>query len=209
MKMRGVIISLLALVVFFTAYAKAHEPEPEKPSTAAPVMVPYLNKTISEVIEDDSTRTVSGHSEEVRADRTESRTDHDYVDGATLTNAGTMETGETLSELVGEETDAGGTGADPVLNYIGNWTITFYCPCELCCGVWATGCTASGVLATEWHTVATDMFPFGTELYVDGLGYFVVEDLGVTGEQLDVFVNDHETALNLGLQYRDVYIVED
>ena len=100
-----------------------------------------------------------------------------------------------------------GRAEDPVLTYVGNWTISFYCPCELCCGEWATGCTASGVLATEWHTVATDMFPFGTELYVDGLGYFVVEDLGVSGEWLDVFVNDHQEALNLGLQYRDVYVV--
>lgn len=96
---------------------------------------------------------------------------------------------------------------EPTLEYVGDWTISFYCPCEICCGEWATGCTASGVLAQEWHTVATDQFPFGTQLYVEGLGNFVVEDTGVTGEWLDVFVNDHQEALDLGLQIRSVYIV--
>ena len=108
---------------------------------------------------------------------------------------------------IAEEEPAESGECDPVLTYVGNWTITFYCACSECCGDFATGCTASGVAATSWHTVATDQFPFGTELYVDGLGYFVVEDLGVSGEWLDVFVNDHQEALNLGLQYRDVYVV--
>ena len=92
------------------------------------------------------------------------------------------------------------------LTYLGNYQITFYCPCSICCGQWATGCTASGVLATAWHTVACDL-PFGTVLEIEGLGQFVVEDRGVSGNWIDVFVDDHQTALNLGLQYRDVYVV--
>lgn len=97
------------------------------------------------------------------------------------------------------------TGSD-YGEYLGNYCITFYCPCEICCGQWATGCTASGVIATEWHTVAADL-PFGTVVDIEGLGRFVVEDRGVYGEAIDVFVSSHDEALALGLQYRDVYVV--
>ena len=137
----------------------------------------------------------------------------DYA-GTADADSGRVESTEELCELYDTvcETDSisgdSSDRTDPVLTYCGDWTISFYCPCESCCGVWATGCTASGVTATPWHTVATDMFDFGTTLYVDGLGYFTVEDRGVSGEWLDVFVSDHSEALALGLQYRSVYIVE-
>lgn len=94
---------------------------------------------------------------------------------------------------------------EPSMSYLGTYTITFYCPCEICC-TWNTGMTASGTYATPWYTVASDL-PFGTQLYIDGLGYFVVEDRGVSGAWIDVFVSEHNEALAYGLQYRDVYIV--
>ena len=109
-----------------------------------------------------------------------------------------------------ETTEGNGADtADPVLTCLGDWTISFYCPCEICCGQWATGCTASGVLATPWHTVATDGLEFGTVLYVDGLGYFTVEDRGTEYGWLDIYVGDHAAALDLGLQTRSVYIVSE
>lgn len=92
--------------------------------------------------------------------------------------------------------------------YIGEYTITFYCPCPACCGEFATGYTASGTLATEGRTVACDL-PFGTVLEIEGLGIYIVEDRGVEGNQIDIFVNDHQTALNLGMQYRNVWILEE
>ena len=100
-----------------------------------------------------------------------------------------------------EPTDASG------MEYCGTWTISFYCPCYECCGEWSGGATASGVYPTAWHTVACGSLPFGTEIYIDGLGYFVVEDRGVYGEWVDVFVDDHDLCNELGLQYLDVYIV--
>ena len=96
---------------------------------------------------------------------------------------------------------------DTGLTYLGEYTISFYCPCEICCGEGATGYTASGVPATAWHTVASGQFEFGTELYIDGLGYFVVEDRGVDGNWIDVFCGNHDEALALGLQNRGVYLV--
>lgn len=93
------------------------------------------------------------------------------------------------------------------MEYLGDWTISFYCPCEICCGSWAYGATASGVMPTAWHTVATDGLEFGTILYVDGLGTFEVQDRGTEYGWLDVFVSDHGEALANGLQTRAVYIV--
>ena len=216
MKARGVILSICAMMVFFASYACANEPEPQQVSSAKPVMVPYLNKSISEVNYEYEFVT-DGNQPEADGDRDGSGEDSESdVVAAVLKNTGRMEGGEgmqeSVPELVGEVSEPdepiGGT-EDPVLTYLGPFTITFYCPCERCCGEWATGCTASGVLATEWHTIATsEMFPFGTRLYIDGLGYFTVEDRGVEDNCIDVFVNDHDDALNYGLQYMDVYLVE-
>lgn len=89
--------------------------------------------------------------------------------------------------------------------YYGDARITHYCPCEICCGEWATGCTASGVLATPGHTVAAgDDLPFGTEVLVNGQVY-TVEDRGVENGCIDIFVTDHQDALNRGLYYAEVY----
>lgn len=90
--------------------------------------------------------------------------------------------------------------------YYGNCRITHYDAGPCCCGEWAIGCTASGVLATTHHTVATgEDLPFGTELMINGEVY-VVEDRGVGPYEVDVFVEDHVQALNMGMYYADVYV---
>lgn len=92
------------------------------------------------------------------------------------------------------------------LVYLGDWTTTAYCPCPICCGEWATGCTASGVLATSNHTVACGILPFGTEVVIDGIIY-TVEDTGVSGEWIDIFFDSHDEALAYGMQTKSVYKV--
>lgn len=91
------------------------------------------------------------------------------------------------------------------LSYYGNCRVTFYCPCSRCCGQWASGITASGTVATPNHTVATGALPFGTHVVIDGQEY-VVEDRGVGAYEIDIFVADHQEALNRGLYYSDVYL---
>ena len=122
----------------------------------------------------------------------------------------------TVSELVesepveGEpEWDGGSAETEPMgeMTYLGVWQSTGYCPCELCCGVWATGCTASGTLATEGRTVACGSLPMGTVIYIEGFGYRTVEDLGVEGEWVDIFYSSHEAASAHGLQNVNVYLV--
>ena len=90
------------------------------------------------------------------------------------------------------------------LSYYGNCRITFYCHCAACNGR-AGAPTASGVMPTVNHTVATGSLPFGTIVVINGVEY-VVEDRGVDAFEFDIFVADHQEALNRGLYYADVYI---
>ena len=89
-----------------------------------------------------------------------------------------------------------------------------YCSCEICCGK-TDGKTASGKMATAWHTVAAgNDYPIGTIIYIPALvdkpngGWFVVEDRGgaISNEKLDVFFNTHEEAIQFGRKSLEAYI---
>ena len=79
--------------------------------------------------------------------------------------------------------------------------LTGYCPCEACCGK-ADGITASLRPAEAGLTVAADtrVFPMGSRLYIPGLGWRVVHDVGgaIKGNRLDVFFDTHDEALAFG-----------
>jgi len=100
---------------------------------------------------------------------------------------------------------------EPTEIYAGEFEITYYCPCVKCCGK-TDGITASGTLAIEGQTVSADwdLFPPGTQIYIDGIGYRVVEDKGgaIKGNRLDVYMDSHEAALEAGRHMADVWIVE-
>ena len=95
---------------------------------------------------------------------------------------------------------------EPASYFYGTCRVTHYCPCARCCGK-ADGITASGARATVNRTVACDL-PFGTRLLINGQEY-VVEDRGVSGMWVDIFVGSHDEACALGEYYADVYILED
>ena len=85
-------------------------------------------------------------------------------------------------------------------------TITHYCNCSICCGQWAGGGTASGTTPTAGRTVAADL-PFGTRLLINGQEY-IVEDRGVSGLWVDIFVNSHQEALDRGMYQTEVWIID-
>lgn len=105
------------------------------------------------------------------------------------------------------------TGRPETVTYI----LTAYCPCRICCGVWADKrpggvvYTASGEVAREGVTVAADpdVLPIGTVIEIDGLGQRVVQDTGsaVKGRHIDVYFTDHHAALQFGRQERKIKIV--
>lgn len=93
--------------------------------------------------------------------------------------------------------------------YLGEYRVTFYCNCSSCCGEWAGSPTASGVYPTANHTCACgDDIPFGTQLYVQGLGHYICEDRGVGSGCIDIYVNNHDEIPSWGLAYIKTYKVQ-
>ena len=91
---------------------------------------------------------------------------------------------------------------------LGSFRITGYDTCAACCGKWAGGATTSGVMPTVNHTVAMSAdYPFGTKIYIDGLGYYTVEDRGVGRGTVDVCCNNHSECYAI-TGYYQVYLVE-
>lgn len=93
--------------------------------------------------------------------------------------------------------------------YIGECTVTAYCPCAECCGRWADGYTASGLPAGP-GIVAVDesVIPLGSTVIIDGQRYLAA-DTGVTGNHIDICVTDHALAEDFGVQSAEVWVVRN
>lgn len=123
------------------------------------------------------------------------------------------ETNQTIADLKKDEYR---------LLYLGEFKLTAYCSCEVCCGQWAVDreldengnpiiYTASGAIAQANHTIAVDtsILPFGSEVYIPGYGFFVAEDTGygVNGNHIDIYFKNHEDAVSHGVDYKDVWLI--
>ena len=93
---------------------------------------------------------------------------------------------------------------------LGNYKLTYYCSCELCCDK-ETGITATGTPVIEGQTIAVDtsVIPYETKVIING-HVFTAEDCGgaIKGNRIDIYVNDHNRALELGVDHADVYLVK-
>lgn len=102
--------------------------------------------------------------------------------------------------------------ADAKLVPLGNFRITHYCPCSICCGPWADGITSTGVTATTNHTIAVNpsQIPYGSKVVINGQVY-VAEDCGgaIVDNCIDVYVASHQEGEDLGVYYTDVYLLEE
>ena len=88
------------------------------------------------------------------------------------------------------------------------YKVTAYCSCSKCCGK-SNGRTASGTQATAGRTVAaSSKFAFGTKLNIGGHIY-TVEDRGgaINGNRIDIYVSSHAEALQWGVRYLPVSVV--
>lgn len=98
----------------------------------------------------------------------------------------------------------------PAMRYLGRYKITGYDTCAKCCGK-TDGVTASGTQATVGRTCAASKdLPFGTRLYIEGIGERIVEDRGggVKGDHIDVLCEDHPACYAI-TGYYEVYIIEE
>lgn len=117
---------------------------------------------------------------------------------------------ETETEAETEpETTIAETGS-PQMIYLGAYRITFYDNCPACCGQWAyMGITNSGAPCQASHTIACGYdIPFGTVIYIEGLGTYVCEDRGVPSGCIDIYVNNHSEIPSWGCAYMNCYVVQ-
>lgn len=94
---------------------------------------------------------------------------------------------------------------------LGKFTVSAYCACERCCNQWADGITASGLTA-EPGMVAVDpkVIPLGSHIMIDGQEYLAADTGGaIKGNRIDVFCEDHQSALDYGVQNHEVYLVAE
>lgn len=97
--------------------------------------------------------------------------------------------------------------------FLGEYTLTAYCPCTRCCGK-DDGITATGTQATQGRTIAVDptVIPYGTRvvlIFPDGTQHtFTAEDCGgaIKGNRIDVYFDSHAEALEFGVKSAMAYV---
>ncbi len=94
------------------------------------------------------------------------------------------------------------------------WKISGYCQCVKCTYPYNDGITASGK-KVKVGMVANNWLPFGTKVFIKGLGEFTVEDRGSkkyfgTKEEkrqcIDVYMDSHKKAKEFGVKFLKVRI---
>ena len=97
----------------------------------------------------------------------------------------------------------------PELVSLGVWKITYYCcePYEHICGD-GDGLTATGIpVAPGIVAVDPEVIPYGTTVVIDGEEYLAADcGGGIKGDRIDIAVPTHQEALELGVQYKEVFV---
>lgn len=88
---------------------------------------------------------------------------------------------------------------------MGEYKLTWFCNCRRCCGRWAGGPCANGQMPAEGRTVACGSLPLGTRILIAGQGEYIVEDRGVKGKHIDIYMNNHSACLRNGVKYAGVF----
>ena len=143
--------------------------------TATPVPTQEIVSEITEVPTEEITEQVQEYEITDITENTEEVVQSDYIDDSTSN-----------------------------MTYLGEYTVTFYCPCpEHCNGT----LTASGQEGIPWGSVACADLPFGTTVYIEGLGEFTVLDRGVGSGCMDIFVGYHDEIPEYGMTTASTYIL--
>ena len=88
------------------------------------------------------------------------------------------------------------------LEYLGTFEMTAY--------EWTGNPCANGNYPEVGYTVACNSLPLGTTVYIEGIGYRVVEDRGADwhgSNWMDLYLGDVDSCYEWGVRSVDVYIV--
>ena len=105
---------------------------------------------------------------------------------------------------------------------LGEFKLTAYCSCEKCCGEWALNRPkdengkdivygSTGTILVAGTSIATDpsVIPYGSQVEINGHIYTAHDTGGaIQGNRIDVYFDNHQDALNFGVQYADIYLVK-
>ena len=104
---------------------------------------------------------------------------------------------------------------------LGEFKLTAYCSCEICCNKWALNRPVDengneivygsiGERLNEGYSIAVDptIIPYRTEVIINGHTY-KAQDCGgaIKGNRIDVYFSSHEDALEFGVQYAEVFLM--
>ena len=104
---------------------------------------------------------------------------------------------------------------------LGEFKLTAYCSCEKCCGKWALnrpkdengkdivyGSTGAILVAGTSIAVDPSVIPYGSQVEINGHTY-IAQDTGgaIKGNRIDVYFDNHQDALNFGVQYAEVFLI--
>ena len=62
-----------------------------------------------------------------------------------------------------------------------------------------------GIIAVD-----TRVLPFGSKVYIEGLGEFIADDTGgdIKGNRIDIYMENLDDAIKFGRQYRKVIVLK-
>ena len=142
--------------------------------------------------------------------------EHKFQRAIELDNETTKRVIEENKRTIETKTDKDGDtnqAIEPVS--LGNFKLTGYCKCSLCCGKWANNRPngvvygAIGEELKEGYSIAVDptVIAYRTEVIINGHTY-KAQDCGgaIKGNRIDVYFEDHNDALEFGVQYADVFV---
>lgn len=93
--------------------------------------------------------------------------------------------------------------------YLGEFEVTGYCGCDLCCGKKEIKLTKMETVPKPGYTVAADpeVIALGSSIVINGVTY-QGEDVGqaIKGNSIDIFFAAHEEAIEFGRQKMSVYL---
>lgn len=104
---------------------------------------------------------------------------------------------------------------------LGEFKLTAYCSCEKCCGEWALnrpkdengkdivyGSTGTILVAGTSIAVDPSIIPYGSQVEINGHTYTAHDTGGaIKGNRIDVYFDNHQDALNFGVQRAEVFLI--
>lgn len=91
----------------------------------------------------------------------------------------------------------------PEIEHLGTFHVTAYAYTGSRC--------AGGPYPTEGRTVACNSLPFGTEIYIEDVGFRIVEDRGAkwhAANWCDLYLGDVESCIQWGNQEKEILIIK-